>query len=157
MTENDKEGPSKESVPTAVAHSDARITVVMTTLAFAPFVQAFASKFGEKAATFVDEAARSAAKRFIRRAAGSEGRRTQIELDVEGSPVRVHITDDLPSEALVQLATLQVHAFGFSPVTVVWSDDAWRALRYEGSYVEQFVWDTGRSRWEGICRMELSR
>jgi hypothetical protein len=126
---------------------------IMATMTFGPFVQAFASKFGEKFAGFIDAKAKSAMRRFISESAGVKNSespylRAEVNLDVERTNVRVHVAAEIPPEALVQLIGMNVSGFGRDVVNILWQEGDWWALRIRGKRVSEFIWNPDARRWE---------
>lgn len=130
-------------------------------MAAAPFLQAFATHFGNRLAGAVDEGARWAVARFLRRQAEEQvdpsedvlPRTARVEITLETEHGwRVHLTGDLPVEGLTQLVdfcrvdppaaidgSLPYPPFG----AIDWTGSCWVACGPSGF----LVWDPESQHW----------
>ncbi|WP_154685905.1 SCO5717 family growth-regulating ATPase [Streptomyces himastatinicus] len=118
--------------------------------AAAPFISAIATHFGNRLAGAIDEATRTAVRRFLRRQVGQEPgvepRRIELRTEQGG---RITFSPDLPVEALKQLPDLCAAEPPQSDIRLVisWRSEGWTCFgAIDGEFVS-YGWDAESKRW----------
>ncbi|NEB04324.1 hypothetical protein [Streptomyces sp. SID13726] len=143
------------------AHAAVYIAAGATLL---PFLQALAGAVGTRVGERLDDAARGALRRLLRReleegAPGESGPAPRF-LTTQGG-TRIRLDADLPEEALPQLLTM---AFGpleegdpDAPALVRWTSAGWLATVADSGQLHDLNWDFGRSEWVGSTASPASQ
>ncbi|WP_048579566.1 hypothetical protein [Streptomyces viridochromogenes] len=127
-----------------------RLAETGAVLAAAPFLAAVATHFGNRLAGRLDDATRSAVRRFLRRTARQQTgeERRSIELRTERG-WRITFSPSLPAEALGQLPDLCAAESPRSDIRFVisWRTEGWTCFgALDGEFVS-YRWEAEGKRW----------
>lgn len=139
------------------------ISALAVVVAVKPFIESLSSSLGERLAGAIDEALRSAVRRFLRRPAEAEGGAAaaleaggsrdnrftgiralevggsrydpfvSITLRLEGASTLIFLDERCEPEALSELLRMEFSEFGSSEAYVALDDNVWRAAVYRST------------------------